>query len=260
MRNSELDRKRGAHDIFTNRYELEFFPPKGSDKAPFVIICPGGGYQFVASCIEGEPIARRFNELGFAAFVLRYRVRRKGRFPAPQEDIARALREILEQPDHWNVEPNGYAVCGFSAGGHLAAGFGTEQFGYVKYGLPKPGALILCYPVITMGEHTHAGSLKNLLGKAPSPQQIETVSIEKQVTSAYPATFVWNSQEDETVEPCNSQMLVDALERMGVPCEYVRYQTGAHGIGLGIGTECEGWIDRAAAFWQTQRKNVEGSI
>ena len=30
---------------------------------------------------------------------------------------------------------------------------------------PKPTAIILVYPVITMGEYTHKGSRDNLLGK-----------------------------------------------------------------------------------------------
>lgn len=38
-----------------------------------VIVCPGGGYGTRAPH-EGEPIARKFNELGFHAFVLQYRV------------------------------------------------------------------------------------------------------------------------------------------------------------------------------------------
>ena len=47
-----IDRKRGAHDIFTNKYELEYFPAPGGGKKPFALICPGGGYRFVMSCIE----------------------------------------------------------------------------------------------------------------------------------------------------------------------------------------------------------------
>lgn len=133
-----IDRKRGAHDIFTNKYELEYFPAPGGGKKPFALICPGGGYRFVMSCIEGEPYARALNEKGYTAFVLRYRTRKKGRFPAPQQDIARGVREILENAEKYEVQKEGYSVWGSSAGGHLAAGFGTKEYGYLHFGLPKP--------------------------------------------------------------------------------------------------------------------------
>jgi len=243
----ELDRKRAAHDFFTNKYELEYFPPESGGKAPFVLICPGGAYQNVWSSIEGEPIARAFIRIGFAAFVLRYRTRKKGRYPHPQEDIARAIREILERED---IVKENYAVCGFSAGGYVAASFGTESMGYAKYDLPKPGVMILCYPVITMDKDTHETSRKNLLGKDPTKELVELCSVEKQVTAGYPPTFIWNSLEDKEVKPSNSAMMAQALDRAGIPHEFVCYRTGDHGIGLGTGTECEDWLERCVAFWR----------
>ena len=171
-----IDRKRGAQDIFTNKYELEYFPAPGGGKKPFALICPGGGYRFVMSCIEGEPYARALNEKGYTAFVLRYRTRKKGRFPAPQQDIARGVREILENAEKYEVQKEGYSVWGSSAGGHLAAGFGTKEYGYLHFGLPKPGVLILCYPVITMGKQTHPGSADNLLGKKAPAEEMGKAS------------------------------------------------------------------------------------
>lgn len=251
-----IDRKRGAHDIFTNKYELEYFPAPGGGKKPFALICPGGGYRFVMSCIEGEPYARALNEKGYTAFVLRYRTRKKGRFPAPQQDIARGVREILENAEKYEVQKEGYSVWGSSAGGHLAAGFGTKEYGYLHFGLPKPGVLILCYTVITMGKQTHPGSADNLLGKKAPAEERRRLSLEYWVTENYPPTFLWNSEADELVPPVNSELLAKALRDNGIPHEYVRYKTGAHGIGLGTGTECEGWFELAVAFWEQNRKQM----
>ncbi len=39
-----------------------------------------------------------------------------------------------------------------------------KTLGYQKAGFKKPGAVILCYPLITMGGFAHVGSRKNLLG------------------------------------------------------------------------------------------------
>lgn len=69
-------------------------------------------------------------------------------------------------------------------------------------------------------------------------------------------TFLWNSEADELVPPVNSELLAKALRDNGIPHEYVRYKTGAHGIGLGTGTECEGWFELAVAFWEQNRKQT----
>jgi acetyl esterase/lipase len=39
-----------------------------------VIICPGGGYGILAIDHEGYQVAKRFNEMGVTAFVLKYRL------------------------------------------------------------------------------------------------------------------------------------------------------------------------------------------
>ncbi|MEO7801940.1 MAG: alpha/beta hydrolase, partial [Ginsengibacter sp.] len=39
-----------------------------------VIICPGGGYGILAADHEGYAVAKRFNDMGITAFVLKYRL------------------------------------------------------------------------------------------------------------------------------------------------------------------------------------------
>ena len=242
---------RTIRDIFgSNRYKLEVFPVPGGKKAPFAVICPGGGYTLVMSVIEGEPYARALNKLGYTAFVLRYQTRKKGRFPAPMDDLAKAIHEILENAKKWNVETEGYSVWGSSAGAHLTACFGTKELGYAHYGLPKPAALILCYPVVTMGNHAHKYSRENILGKQPDEAKIAATSVEKNITPSYPPTFLWNSLEDTEVEPVNSQLLADALKAEGILHEYIQFKSGKHGCGLAVGTPCESWFKQAVDFWE----------
>jgi len=91
---------------------------------------------------------------------------------------------------------------------------------------------ILCYPVITMGTDTHAGSRRNLLGDDPSPELVEFLSNETQVSSNTPPCFIWHTVEDRTVKVENSQMFAAALRAHGVPFELHLYERGPHGIGL----------------------------
>lgn len=207
----------------------------------------------VCSFIEGVPYAKKLNEMGYSAFVVHYRIKKKARFPAPLDDLARAVKDILARAEELNLDTEGYSVWGSSAGGHLAASFGTEVMGYPKYDLPKPGALVLTYPVITMGEKTHWGSRDNLLGKNAGEDMIHMASVEHHVTGAYPPTFLWCGDADQTVDPDNSRILEAALKEKDIPCRFVEYPGVDHGVGLGEGLVCEGWIGKAVAFWEMHR-------
>ena len=244
-----------AYDFWRGRdYGLKEYVLRDGEKHPFALICPGGGYEMVCSFVEGVPYAKKLNELGYSAFVLYYRCGKKAAFPAPQDDLAKALQDILSRAEELNLDTEGYSVWGSSAGGHVAASFGTESMGYAHYKLPKPGALVLTYPVVTMGDLTHAGSRKNLLGESPNQQQVDLTSVEKQVTPNYPPTFLWCGDADKVVPPENSRMLDQALAANGVPHQFIEYPGVDHGVGLGKGLACETWFNHAVAFWRGQRK------
>lgn len=237
-----------------NEYSLKRYLLRDGKKHPVAIICPGGGYRRVCSFIEGYPFAKKLNKMGFHAFVIYYRVRNLAVFPNPQDDLARAVEEIHTHAEEWKLDMDGYSVWGSSAGGHLAASFGTESMGYIKYGLPKPGAMILVYPVVTMGEKTHPGSRNYLIGAYASDEYIQLTSIERQITGNYPPTFLWWGDQDATVDPENSIMLKKALLKNGVICQATEYLGVDHGVGIGKGLPCEGWFEEAVQFWMNQRR------
>src|SRR5260221_1011875 len=51
-----------------------FLPPKEKATGTAVVICPGGGYHIVAASHEGYDVAKKFNDMGIAAFVVKYRI------------------------------------------------------------------------------------------------------------------------------------------------------------------------------------------
>ncbi len=233
-----------------NRYALKSYLINDGKRHPFAVICPGGGYGAVCSFAEGTPFAEELNKLGYHAFVVYYRVKGKARYPHPQEDLQRAVEEIFAHAEEWRLDTECWSIWGSSAGGHLVASYCTE-----KRGTPKPSALVLVYPVITMGEYTHKGSRDNLLGKNASEDMIEKLSVEKQVNSDYPPTFIWYGTADDTVAPLNTKMLADALKGFSVPCKVEEYEGIGHGAGLAKGTVAEGWFKNAVDFWENQREN-----
>ena len=220
---------------------------------PFMLIVPGGGYESVCTLNEGFATAIAVNAIGYNAFVCRYRVGKDAKFPAPQEDIAEALKRIKQDAEAMDIAADGYAVCGFSAGGHLAASWGTKQLGYVHYGMEKPAAIILGYPVITMGKYTHSNSRKRHLGDEAGDEDVRRAhSVEELVDGDYPDTFLWACRKDACVSFRNTLLMKGALERHGCRFEFLSYGGSAHGWGSGIGTPAEGWLERAVAFWQRE--------
>ena len=242
-----------AHDFWRKKnYALKKYLINDGEKHPFALVIPGGGYHMVCSFLEGDPIARELNKHGICAFVLYYRCKKKARYPAPMEDAQRALREILENAEKYGIRRTGYSVWGFSAGGHLAATVALTG----AWLSPAPSALILGYPVITMGEKTHPGSREALLGKNPSKEDVKKTSVELNIRHGAPPTFVWYGTADKVVDSQNSESLAKALEDNGVKCVKRVYQGVPHGVGLGKKTNAEGWILEALEFWESCESGI----
>jgi acetyl esterase/lipase len=152
----------------------------------------------------------------------------------------RAVRFVRAHAGQWGLDPNRIGVMGSSAGGHLAATALTHfDEGDPSAADPvdrvgsRPDLGILCYPVITMGPDTHAGSRRNLLGDDPAPEFIEFLSSEKQVTDRTPPVFIFHTFEDTAVKVENAMEFAASLRRHRVPFALHVYSRGAHGMGLG---------------------------
>jgi acetyl esterase/lipase len=218
-----------------------FFPSPDKATGAAFVICPGGGYQHLAPH-EGEVYGRWLNDCGIAAFVLKSRLGSDGyRHPAMLQDAARALRLVRAQAPGWNLDPARIGIMGSSAGGHLASTLLTHfdagnsnAVDAVERQSSRPDLGILCYPVITMGEFTHAGSRNNLLGTNPPPELVQELSNELHVRKNTPPCFIWHTFEDKTVPVEDSLVFAGALRQAGVPFDLHIYQKGPHGQGLGI--------------------------
>lgn len=219
-----------------------FLPAPDKATGSVIVICPGGGYGGLADH-EGAGYAEWLAENGVAAVVLKYRLGSKGyRHPAMLNDAARAVRLTRSKAEEWKIDVKRVGIMGSSAGGHLASTLLTHfDAGDASAADPieklssRPDLGILCYAVITMGEFTHAGSKKNLLGPEPDPAMVELLSNEKQVTKDTPPTFLWHTWEDKGVKIENSTQFAAALRANGVPFELHIFQKGGHGMGLGGG-------------------------
>ena len=127
-----------------------------------VIVCPGGGYSNLSER-EADPIVTEFLAAGFNVFLLRYSVKENAKDYAPLKQAAHAIAYVRKNAEQYNIRPDRIFICGFSAGGHLAASSGIlwncpvlkKEFEGEPEGINRPDGMILSYPVITAGEFAH---------------------------------------------------------------------------------------------------------
>lgn len=216
-----------------------YLPDPASATGAALVICPGGGYTGLAAH-EGNDYALWLNQHGVAGFVLKYRLGSSGyHHPAMLQDAARAVRLVRAQAADWKIDPKRVGIMGSSAGGHLAATLLTHfdsgnpaADDPIERQSSRPDIGILCYAVISLGQYTHGGSKSALLGPNPSPELVQLLSNELQVTTNTPPCFLWTTFEDRTVPMENSMLFASALRKNNVPFALDIYQKGGHGLGL----------------------------
>ena len=204
-------------------------PEKAKATGMAVVVCPGGGYAGLAYHHEGLLAARWLNGEGIAAFILKYRMPNNHK-EIPLDDAQQAIRYVRSHAEEYGIDASKIGICGFSAGGHLAA---TASTHFAVGGTStRPDFSILFYPVVTMTSLTHGGSRRNLLGENTSEADIYTFSGEKQVNVNTPPAILLLSDDDTGVLPENSVWYYEALKRNQVPAAMYIFPSGGHGWGF----------------------------
>jgi acetyl esterase/lipase len=264
----------------------ELLPGK---KRPVVVIAPGGGYLFTSDR-EAEPIAMKFLSLGYHAVVLRYTTGDMegnvvGVGKQALKELALTIRYLRQKTDLWYLDKDKIAICGFSAGAHLAASLGVhwhdKEFADsihtndVDIEEIKPNALVLGYPLLDyklmlekslkeMNNPEFKGNIDfmQIANCALTGVDEMTEEVIKEYSPSYwvsentPPTFMWHTSKDNLVYAENSLVFALELAKHDVPYEIHVFQDGDHGLALAneitsnsqeqINKDCEIWFDLAA--------------
>lgn len=243
-------------DCYLHEYSREMPYRK---QRPAVIVCPGGGYRF-HSAREADPIAFAYLGAGFNVFVFYYSVKEKALYPGPLCELSNAVAYIRENAEKLGVISENIAVCGFSAGGHLAASLGVhwnadyviEKTGY-KNGENRPNALILGYPVISASCFEYDPQLYDdmnlLLGTDDKEKMYKEFNLHTCVNCDTPPTFLFHTFNDNIVPVADSLKFALALEEKDIPFEMHIYPNGPHGLSLSNSDVCADGGDSDAAAW-----------
>lgn len=240
---------------------LTYFPaPADKATGTAVIICPGGGYSILAINHEGYNVAKRFNEIGVAAFVLKYRLPSDeimaDKTFALLQDAQQAIYLVRRDARKYGIKTNKIGIMGFSAGGHFASTLLTH-YSDVKITESKKISLrpdfgVLIYPVISFEESVHTGTMKNLLGPNPSDSLKHYFSANQNITKKTPPTFLVHAKDDKTVPVANSILFNDALKKENVATELYLYENGGHGFGLKNKTSDVDWFNLLSAWMKKE--------
>lgn len=213
---------------------------------PAVLVCPGGGYLY-CSPREGEPVAMSYAARGFHAFVLKYSVARQAAGFAPLKEVSWAIGNIREHAEEWNVDPDKIAVCGFSAGGHLALSSGV-------LGENKPNAMILGYPATSCPNIPGADFMLKLLEgrEEVTDEDAAKYDLVAHITKEAPPVFIAATAED-MLTTFGALPVAKKYSDLGMKYELHIFQYGPHGYSLANEVTADGsqqMLEPAFAQWQ----------
>ena len=211
-----------------------FYYPAETPGAKTAIVIPGNALTMTSEMGEGGSTAYELHKRGYAVFVLRYRTFLDLGDNAPLQDLARAVQLVTSLGEELSIQTQDYALVGYSSGGQLAGVFANKERGYGHYGVARPGALLLGYPVVNF----YCSSVADL------------------ITDDYPPVFFWYGKDDKVLPWMINQVqgpaLQAALEAHKVPYVVKVFESAPHCIGVGDTTDAEGWLTEAVAFWEQQ--------
>jgi acetyl esterase/lipase len=224
-----------------------YLPERSKANGTAVIICPGGGFYFLAKS-EGIEEAVKLRARGVAVFVLKHRLMdtgateaefhkaivqtalrkaiedrlKGGERPVLPEDVRKfselavadgrqAIKVVREHADEWGIKPDRIGIMGFSSGGVVATRVATEHDAASR---PNYAASI------------YGPVLRSM--KAPKDA---------------PPLFICCASDDSLVPPRDSIRLYSAWNAAGKSVELHIYAKGGHGFG-GQGLPSDTWIDR----------------
>lgn len=213
---------------------------------PAVLVLPGGGYLY-CSPREGEPVALSYAARGFHAFVLKYSVARQAAGFAPLKEVSWAIGYIRENAAQWHIDPEKIAVCGFSAGGHLALSSGLLAEN-------KPNAMILGYPATSCPNIPGADFMLKLLEGRDNvtDEDAKKYDLVSQITKEAPPVFIAATAED-LLTTWGALPAAKAYSDLGMPYELHIFQYGPHGYSLANEVTADGslqMLEPAFAQWQ----------
>jgi acetyl esterase/lipase len=216
------------------RPTMTLYRPKGPNTGATLLVLPGGGFEVVATDLEGTEICDWAVRQGMTCAMLKYRTpqawpTKNGRQQRPKtllalEDAQRAIGLLREHASDYGIDPHKIGVIGFSAGAYLAIDMSnTEARTYrpsdaADRQSPRPDFAIIAY---------NARVLDNSKGRNNLDLQPWV-----QVSPKAPPTLIIHAMNDPMDDIRQPMAYALALTDAGVPVDMRLYAKGGHAFGM----------------------------
>jgi arylformamidase len=162
--------------------QLDFYPTQGAKgPAPLVLFVHGGGWKRGSKDKAASRHAPgHFTALGYNYASIDYRLVPGASVEQQGEDVARALKALLDRAGKFGIDRRRVVIMGHSAGAHLVALVGTDEQYLRKAGLtfadldgviPNDGAAYDVAKQIADGSRFMNGTYVQAFGTDPARQQ-----------------------------------------------------------------------------------------
>jgi acetyl esterase/lipase len=194
-----------------------FLPERGNANGTGIVICPGGGHRQLVFDAEGTDTAKFLSELGYACFVLKYRLGREENSPYKIDvhalaDGQRAIRVIRSRAEELGIDPKRIGMFGFSAGGEVVS---MVAYATGEGNLDSKDSV-----------EQASAELNFQIQVYPGPLGIPEVLPKK-----LPPAFLLVAADDGASK--NIVRLINGYSSQGAPFEAHIYERGGHGFNMG---------------------------
>ncbi len=202
---TKLDR--AIHNVYLPSLTV-YLPPEDINTGTAIIVCPGGGFKYLAIDKEGHNVAKWLTTKGVAGLVLKYRTTPHDRSVASL-DGRRAMRIARSRAKEWKIDPQSTGFMGFSAGGHIASALLDDK-------------------------EANSDDPIDQIPSRPDFMCMIYGNDKSKVTPEFPPTFIVHANDEPGGAVNISTDYFQALRAVGVPAEMHIFATGGHGFGLGL--------------------------
>jgi acetyl esterase/lipase len=197
-----------------------------------------------------ETYAAALTKAGYTVFAVNHRAAPRFHYPAPVEDVRRAVRFVRYHARDYGIDPARIGAAGGSSGGHLVEMLGVlDGAGDDRDSDPvnRVSAKVQCVvaraapaDMDRMARTSTAGTITSFMGMPPgrSAGTIEARSYGEASPIQYvsaddPPMLLMHGDQDKTVPIEQSELMEKALRKAGVKTKLLRIPGGGHGPDFG---------------------------
>ena len=211
--------------------------------------------------IEALPLVER----GYTVFTVNHRAIPRFQYPAPVEDVQRAVRFVRFHGERFGIDPDRIGAIGGSSGGHLVSMLGVlpgEGDAQAESEIDRVSAKVQCvvaratpsdFVASATGREVSALLLGARFSPRPDPGSPEMriareASPITHVTADDPPLLLIHGDQDDVVPYALSERFRERLAEAGVKTDLIKVSGARHGPGF-PGAEQTPQVGRWAGEW-----------